>query len=118
MKKYAKCVHCGEKGHIRPTSPKYLVQIESGEIQCPVRATPAPARGKPANPRYKVKDRRARALLSVFQAFYRDDSDNDDSKDNGAGSEDQDEKAEENENSDDDDDIHGFLSMIGSSLKD
>ena len=112
VKKYAKCVHCGVEGHIRPTCPKYLAQIESGEIQRPVRVTPAG--GKPANPKYKVKDRRARALLSVFQAFYGDDSDSGDSEDNGAGGEDQDKNADENENSDDIDDIHGFLSMIGS----
>jgi hypothetical protein len=65
-----------------------------------------------------VKDRRARALLSVFQAFYGDDSDSGDSEDNGAGGEDQDKNADENENSDAIDNIHGFLSMIGSSLKD
>ncbi len=86
-------MHCGEKGHICPTCPKYLAQIESGEIQRPVRATPAG--GKPANPKYKVKDCRARALLSVFQAFYGDDSDSGDSEDNGAGGEDQDKKADE-----------------------
>ena len=33
VKEYAECDHCGQKGHIRPHCPKYLAQIESGEIQ-------------------------------------------------------------------------------------
>jgi hypothetical protein len=32
VKLYAKCHHCGEKGHIRPDCPKYLQQIKSGKI--------------------------------------------------------------------------------------
>jgi hypothetical protein len=41
VKLYAKCHHCGEKGHIRPDCPKYLQQIKSGKMvrgpkhQCP-----------------------------------------------------------------------------------
>jgi hypothetical protein len=35
VKKYAKCAHCGEIGHIRPKCRKYLAQTESGEIKHP-----------------------------------------------------------------------------------
>jgi hypothetical protein len=41
VKLYAKCHHCGEKGHIRPDCSKYLQQIKSGKMlrgpkhQCP-----------------------------------------------------------------------------------
>ena len=121
VKKHAKCVHCGEKGHIRPTCPKYLAQIESGEIQCPVKANPrANPNGKPtASPKYKMKDRKARALLSVFQAFYGGDSDSNDSDEEDNGAQEQEDQIETTDvDNDDNEDIHGFLSMIGSSLKD
>jgi hypothetical protein len=32
VKLYAKCHHCGVKGHIHPDCPKYLQQIKSGKI--------------------------------------------------------------------------------------
>ena len=120
VKKYAKCIHCGEMGHIRPTCPKYLAQIESGEIQRPIKT---PTRDnqrdvrKPAGQRYKVQDRKAKALLSVFQAFYggNSDSENDDDE---AGQDEKEEREQENVDNHDDDELHGFLSMIGSSLKD
>ena len=73
VRKHAVCVHCGDKGHIRPTCPKYLTQIESGEIQRPAKT---PTRDnqhdirKNAGQRYKVKDHKAKALFSVFQAIY------------------------------------------------
>jgi hypothetical protein len=35
VKTYAKCNHCGEIGHIRPTCSKYLAAIESGQIKRP-----------------------------------------------------------------------------------
>ncbi len=57
---YAKCHHCGEKGHIRPDCPKYLQQIKSGKIvhgpkhQCPGPRGPPlscpPSRGLPRPP--------------------------------------------------------------------
>ena len=120
MKKHAKCVHCGEKGHIRPTCPKYLAQIESGEIQRPIKANPrANPNGKPtASPKYKMKDRKSRALLSVFQAFYGGDSDSDDSEEDNGAQEQEDQIETTDVENDDNEDIHSFLSMIGSSLKD
>jgi hypothetical protein len=43
VKLYAKCHHCGEKGHIRPDCPKYLQQIKSGKIICgPKHQRPGP----------------------------------------------------------------------------
>ena len=35
VKLYAKCHHCGAKGHIRPHCPDYLKKLESGEIKRP-----------------------------------------------------------------------------------
>jgi hypothetical protein len=122
VKKRAKCVHCSEKGHIRPTCPKYLAQIEAGEIQRPVKAaSKANPIGKPTASKYRMKDRKARALLSVVQAFYGGDSDSSDSEEEASGAQDQENQEEERNiepNNDDNDDIHSFLSMIGPSLKD
>ncbi len=62
-----------------------------------------------------MKDQKARACLSLFQAIYGCDSDDEDDE---ASKEDQAKKAEDKERLDDhDEDIPGFLSMIGSSLK-
>jgi hypothetical protein len=47
VKLYAKCHHCGEKGHIHPDCPKYLQQIKSGKIiHGPKHQRPGP-RGPP-----------------------------------------------------------------------
>jgi hypothetical protein len=47
VKLYAKCHHCGEKGHIRPNCPAYLKKIESGEIKHPYR--PNRSQPRPTN---------------------------------------------------------------------
>ena len=66
-----------------------------------------------------MKDRKARALLSVFQAFYGGDSDSNDSDEEDNGAQEQEDQIETTDvDNDDNEDIHGFLSMIGSSLKD
>jgi hypothetical protein len=123
VKEYAKCVHCGKIGHIRPHCPKYLAQIESGEIQRPPR-TPKRnlQRGacKLNGPKYKGGDRKAQALLSAFNAIYGQDSSSDsDHKDDGGDDHEQDNVTNEDEsNSHIDEDRQTFLSMIGSSLKD
>ena len=120
VKEYAKCDHCGKIGHIRPHCPKYLAQIESGEIQLPPR-TPKRnlQRGarKPMGPKYKGNDRKAQALLSVFKAIYgQDSSDSEDEEDGGDDEKDNDNNEEDN-NDHTDEDKQTFLSMIGSSLK-
>ncbi len=38
VKLYAKCHHCGEKGHIRPHCPDYLRKINSGKKKLPYRS--------------------------------------------------------------------------------
>ena len=60
VKLYAKCHHCGEKGHIRPDCPKYLQQIKSGKIvrgpkhqrpgPCGPPLSRPPSRGPPCPP--------------------------------------------------------------------
>ena len=119
VKKHAICVHCGEKGHIRPTCLKYLAQIESGEIQRPVKTPNWDNHRdirKPTGQGCKVQDCKAKALLSVFQAIYggNSDSDNND-KDTGDDNKGED-TVQDDENNDDN--LRGILSMIGSSLKD
>lgn len=117
VKEYAKCDHCGQKGHIRPHCPKYLAQIESGEIQRPPPRTPRRNFPRDARkPNYKGKDRKAQALLSAFKAIYGQDSS--DSEDDDDNTDDDDNKEEEDNNDHTEDDKATFLSMVGSSLKD
>jgi hypothetical protein len=120
VKEYAKCVHCGKIGHIRPHCPKYLAQIESGEIQ---RTTRAPTRNLQRGARKlnnKKGDRKAQALLSAFNAIYGLGSDSEsDHEDDGGDDNEHDTVANEEEgNNQVDEDRQTFLSMIGSSLKD
>jgi hypothetical protein len=110
----------GKEGHICPTCPKYLPQIESGEIQCPLKTPNQDNQRdirKPAGQQYKVQDCKAKALLSVFQAFYGENNDIENDKED-TGDEDKWEDTVQDDVETHDDDLHGFLSMIGPSLKD
>ncbi len=97
VKPYAKCHHCGEKGHIRPDCPKYLQQIKSGEIvRGPKHQRPGP-RGPPlsrppgcgpprppghAEPRRDfMKEPKAKAFLSAFQALFTNDENDNEEED-------------------------------------
>jgi len=121
VRKHAVCVHCGDKGHIRPTCPKYLALLESGEIQRPART---PTRDnqrdirKNEGQRDKVKDRKAKALFSVFQAIYGGSSDSDSDDEIASNEEKGDDTVQDDTSTTKDDDLHGFLSMVGFSLKD
>jgi hypothetical protein len=119
VKKYAKCDHCREMGHIRPTCKKYLARIESGEIKHPEKGTSHDhlhkGRGGPRKKNY-LQDPKARAFLSAFTALFSDDTDNDDEGTNGNKKEDQADKTHEEVGNNED--IASFISMVGGSLKD
>ena len=125
VKKYAKCNHCGEIGHIRPTCSKYLAAIESGQIKRPDKKAsrdlgrrPKTREGAHTPRRDFLKDPKARAFLSAFKSMM---FDSDDSGDEGGNNDkeatQEDHNDAEDAHDDDDDDLQGFLSMIGS-LKD
>ena len=122
VKKYAKCHYCGKLGHIRPDCPEYLKKVASGELTRFSSNRPrhnnwgrSPREPKYERPRNQVdkkkflKNPKAKAFLSAFQALFCDESD----------SEDDDPAPKEEEGDDDgvDSELHSFLSMVGSSLK-
>ena len=122
VKKFAKCHHCGEKGHIRPHFPDYLKKVASGEIKCNVGSNRPNVRSPQAcspkdpgthpPPRTNnnfLKNPKAKAFLSAFQALFNDKNDDNDAK--------EDSNSQEDELKVDNEDLHSFLSMIGSSLK-
>ena len=120
VKKYAKCNHCGEVGHIRPNCSKYLAAIESGEIKRPpvrdLGRRPKTRDGAHTPRRNFLKDPKAKAFLSAFKSMMFDSDDSgDEGDDKESNQDDNDESKSVHE--DDDDDLLGFLSMIGS-LKD
>jgi hypothetical protein len=114
VKKYAKCHHCGEQGHIRPNCPIYLDNIMSGEIKqdgmhpSPCGPPKSCSLGHPTQQRDFMKDPKAKAFFSAFQAFFTTDVGADD--DNHALA-----KANNAAHNQDagDNDLHGFLSMVG-----
>jgi hypothetical protein len=120
VKLHTKCHHCGEKGHIRLQCPDYLNKIKSGEIKrtyCPnycgqTQARPT-NRGLPQACRNNfLKDPKAKAFLSAFQALFTPD---DDDIDNGNGDKDLITNKGDNEQDEGDDgNIYNFLSMVGS----
>jgi hypothetical protein len=121
VKKFAKCHYCGKPGHIRPNCPDYLKKVASGEITRISGNRPrynqgrSPRGDKNERPRRQdknfLKNPKAKAFLSAFQALFCDES----------GDEDDEADAIDQDNKDDhvdaDEDLHGFLSMVGSSLK-
>jgi hypothetical protein len=126
VKLYAKCHHCGEKGHIRPMCPKYIAAIKSGEVTpkhpCKfhdMRKKP-PGRqlsGKPGyqqTPPRTFKDSKA-AFMSAFQASFQALFANDEASDDENDDEDKDRNSAKDCDADVDDyDLHGFLTMVGS----
>jgi hypothetical protein len=112
---HAICHHCGEKGHICPHCPKYIEQVKSGQIKIPPKQRPSPRGpyadhppGRLAAQRPYMKDSKAKAFLSAFQAlFTKEDK----------------EEAEDTEHNDDvdatgdnedEEDMRYFFSMVGS----
>jgi hypothetical protein len=113
VKLYAKCHHCGAKGHIRPHCPDYLKKLESGEIKRPFRPSinqPRPTnRGVPQPHRQNVmKDPKMKASLSAFNALFNEKASKEGDEENSQS--DVDDHAEE----DIDDDVYNFLAKVGS----
>jgi hypothetical protein len=82
VKLYATCHHCREKEHIHPMCPKYLAANQSREINpkhhcnfhniCkkpPIRQLPGKISNRKQTPQ-NLKDRKAKAFLSAFQALF------------------------------------------------
>ncbi len=129
VKLYAKCHHCGEKGHICLIALNTFNKIKSGKIvrgpkhqrpgPCGPPLSPPPGRGPPRPPgraepqRDFMKEPKAKALLLAFQALFTNDKNNieeeDESNDKQDGDADNDQEV--------DDDVRAFLSLVGS-LKD
>jgi hypothetical protein len=130
VKLYATCHYCREKGHIRLMCPKYLAAIQSGEINpkhpCnfhdmrkkpPIRQLPGKI-GNCKQPPRNLKDPKAKAFLSAFQALFQALFANEETSNDNNDEEDKDSPRLDNcDVNDDDNDLHGFLSMVGS-LKD
>jgi hypothetical protein len=120
VKKLAKCHHCGKQGHICPNCPNYLKKVASGELKWDTGNRPRHPQGRypwgnsnhPLCPPDKnfLKNLKAKAFLSAFQALFYDDSGN---------NEDANEVAQDNEDDrkDDENDLQSFLSMVGSFFK-
>ncbi len=105
------------KGHIRPHCPKYIEQVKSGEIKIPPKQRPGPRGlyaacppGQPAAQRSYMKDPKAKAFFSAFQALFTnwDDEEEEDTERNNNVDATTDNKDEE--------EVRGFLLMV-SSLK-
>ncbi len=117
VKLYAKCHHCGEKGHIRPC-PDYLRKINSGEIKRPYRPNRSQAhptnRGVPQASRQNfLKDPKAKAFLSAFNALFNGGDNNVDKKVSGDDKSSNSE-GEEQVHGEFDEDIYNFLAKVGS----
>jgi hypothetical protein len=114
VKKYAKCHHCGEQGHICPNCPIYLDKIKSRKIKrggthpSPRGLPKSHPPGRPAQQCNFMKDPKAKAFLSAFQTLFTTDEGVDDDNDPLAKANDaaHDQDAEG-------DDLHGFLSIVG-----
>ncbi len=114
VKKYAKCHHCSEQGHILPNCPIYLDKIKSGKIKqggthpspCgPPKSCPP---GRPTQQHNFMKDPKAKAFFSAFQALFTTDEGADNGNDALAKAN----NAAYNQDTGDND-LHGFLSMVG-----
>jgi hypothetical protein len=127
VKLYATCHHCGEKGHIHQMCPEYLVASQSGEInpkhprnfhnmrkKPPVCQLPGKI-GNRKQPPQNLKDLKAKAFLSAFQASFQALFANEEASNEDNDEEDKDSSRLDDCNvNDDDNDLHGFLSMVGS----
>jgi hypothetical protein len=122
VKLYAKCHHCGDKGHIHLQCPDYTKKVRLGEIKCsngsnhPSHRSPPSTcssnRSTPLRCNNFLKDPKAKAFLSAFQALFADNEviEEDDNNKN------HDVKDDDEPNDDTNDDLHNFLLMV-SSLK-
>jgi hypothetical protein len=120
VKLYAKCHHCGDKGHICPQCPDYIKKVRLGKIKCsngsncPSPCSPPSARSSncstPLHCNNFLNDTKAKAFLPAFQALFVDDKVNEDDDNN----KNHDVKDDDKPNDDTNDDLHNFLLMVGS----
>ncbi len=115
VKLHAICHHCGMKGHIRPHCPKYIEQIKLGEIKIPPKQCPGPRgpyaacpHGWPTAQHSYMKDPKAKAFFSAFQALFTkgDDEEEEDTECN--------DNINATTNNEDKEEVRGFLLMVGS----
>jgi hypothetical protein len=114
VKLHAICHHCGEKGHIRPYCPKYIEQVKSGQIKIPPKQRPSPCGpyacppGRPAAQHPYMKDPKAKAFLSAFQALFtkEDKEEEEDTECN--------DDIDAIDDNKDEEDMHNFFLMVGS----
>jgi hypothetical protein len=115
VKLHAICHHCGEKGHICPHCLKYIEQVKSGQIKIPPKQRPSPRGpyaacppGLPAAQHPYMKDPKAKAFLSFFQALFtkEDKEEEDDTERN--------DDVDATDDNEDKEDMRNFLLMVGS----
>ena len=120
VKLYAKYHHCGDKGHIRPQYPDYIKKVRLGEIKHtngsnrPSPCSPPSARSSncsfPLCRNNFLKDPKAKAFLSAFQALFADKELNEEDNNNKNHDVKDDDKSDDDTNND----LHNFLLMVGS----
>ena len=115
VKLHAICHHCGEKGHIHPHCPKYIKQVKSGQIKIPPKQHPSPCGlyaacppGWPATQHPYMKDPKAKAFLSAFQALFtkEDKEEKEDTEHN--------DDVDATDDNEDEEDMRNFFLMVGS----
>jgi hypothetical protein len=102
------------KGHIRPHCPKYIKQVKLGEIEIPPKQRLGPRGpyaacppGWPTAQHSYMKDPKAKAFFSAFQALFIN------------GDDDEEEETEHNDdvnattNNEDEEEVCGYFSMVG-----
>jgi hypothetical protein len=116
VKLYAKCHHCGAKGHICLDYPDYLKKIESGEIKRPFHPHKSQLhptnRGVPQARRQNfANDPKMKTFLTAFNALFEGSVKTDSTEgDDDASQSDGDEHAEEEL----DNNVYNFLAKVGS----
>jgi hypothetical protein len=119
VKLFAKCYHCGEKGHIHPHCPDYAAKVKSGKIKQPYRqngARPNKPNGIPKGCQDFSKDPKATAFwVAAFEAMFGDDDEGDENENNVPSTdEDQANATDDKDNKNADKDMRSFLLMVGS----
>jgi hypothetical protein len=119
VKLYAKCHNCGDKGHIHPQCPDYIKKVKSGKIKHSTGSNPPSPCGLPSVHSSNcstplrcnnfLKDPKAKAFLTAFQALFADNKVNEEDNNNKNHDIKGDDKPNDNTNND----LHNFLLMVG-----
>ncbi len=120
VKLYAKCHHCRDNGDIRPQCPDYIKKVRLGEIKRstgsnrPSPCSPPSAHSSncssPLRCNNFLKDPKAKAFLSAFQALFADNKVREEENNNKNHDVKDDDKSDDDTNND----LHNFLLMVGS----